>query len=123
MKAASDINFISHCGLYCGACPKYIEGQCKGCKGAQSKYLKHCKVYPCTIENDYHSCAECTIIDNVKNCKKFNRWNIRLGEFLTGTSRAKGIKMIKEQGKNAFIEFMILNQFVSVKKVKKVKLD
>lgn len=28
-----DIDLNSYCGFYCGACPKYVIGQCGGCKG------------------------------------------------------------------------------------------
>ena len=30
----ADENLISYCGFYCGACPKFLKEQCKGCKQA-----------------------------------------------------------------------------------------
>ena len=35
-----DENLISFCGFYCGACPKFLKEECKGCKGDNPAYLK-----------------------------------------------------------------------------------
>lgn len=104
-----DINLISYCGLYCGACPKYVKNQCFGCKGDNSQCAigyKACKVRPCCIENGYSSCAECEKYDSVKECQIYNPILVRFGQFITRTSRRKGIEMIKEKSVESFITYM-----------------
>ena len=57
--------YIAACGLYCGACRKYLNGKCPGCK--QNEKATWCKIRQCCIEKEIHSCADCTM--NVKDCK------------------------------------------------------
>lgn len=109
---------ISYCGFYCGACPKYTKGDCSGCKGESPKCAigyKACKVRPCCIENGYSSCVDCEMYASVKECKIYNPVMIRFGEFITQTSRQKGIEMIKEKGEAAFIDFMVGKNWVTIK--------
>lgn len=110
-----DSNLISHCGFYCGACPKHLKDGCTGCRGDNPVCLKTCKVRPCNIENGYSTCAECTKYDNVRDCKDYNPFMIRFGQFITRTSRRKGIEMIKAKGKDAFVEFMVDRKWVTMK--------
>jgi hypothetical protein len=113
-----DINLISYCGFYCGACPKYLKNECSGCKGDNSKCAigyKACKVRPCCIENGYNTCADCTNYTSVKDCKIYNPFMIRFGQFITRTNRRKGIEMIKEKGATEFVKFMSEKKWVTVK--------
>lgn len=117
-QITADENLISYCGFYCGACPKFLNDQCKGCKGNTPDCAlgyNACKVRPCCIENGYSSCADCKKHDSVKACKDFNPFLIRLGQFITRTNRRKGIEMIKEKGSAAFMTFMIGKRWVTVK--------
>lgn len=114
----SDINLISYCGFYCGACPKSIKNQCFGCKGDNSQCAigyKACKVRPCCIENGYSSCAECEKYNSVKECQIYNPILVRFGQFITRTSRRKGIEMIKENGEIEFVKFMSDKNWVTIK--------
>lgn len=114
----SEVNLISYCGFYCGACPKFTKGECKGCKGDNplcAVGYKKCLVRPCCIENGYSSCAECTKYSSVKDCKIYNPLMIRFGQFITRTNRRKGIEFIKAQGEISFIEFMKGKGWVTVK--------
>jgi hypothetical protein len=88
-------NLVSYCGFYCGACPKYTKGQCEGCKGDNQKCAlgyKACQVRPCCIENGFSSCAECDKYESVKDCKIYNPFMIRFGQFITRTNRRLGIE-------------------------------
>ena len=108
-----DENLISYCGLYCGACPRYLKGKCEGC---QSNNPSWCKIKPCNLENDFSSCAECTIVGSVADCKKFNPLLIRVGEFVSKTSRKNGIELIQKEGRQAFVDYMVENKLVSMKR-------
>ena len=113
-----DENLISYCGFYCGACPKFIKGECKGCKGDMPDCAlgyKPCKVRPCCIDHQYDSCADCQKYDSVRDCRDYNPLMIRIGQFITQTNRRKGIELIKEQGKTAFLKIMIDRNWVTVK--------
>ena len=114
----ADENLISYCGFYCGACPKYQKGQCKGCKGNTPDCAvgyNACKVRPCCLENSYSSCADCKKHNSVKDCKDYNPLMIRFGQFITRTNRRKGIEMIKEKGTAGFLNFMIDKNWVTMK--------
>ncbi len=113
-----DNSKISYCGFYCGACPKFIKGQCFSCKGDAPKCAvgyKACKVRPCCIEKGIESCADCEEYDSVKACKKYNPLMIRFGQFITQTNRRKGIEMIKEKGEQEFLKFMSERKWVTYK--------
>ena len=117
----NDTQLISYCGFYCGACPKYKKGECEGCKGDSLKCAvgyKSCKVRPCVIEKDLSTCADCELYSSVAECKKYNPLLIRIMEFLTRTSRGKGIEMIKKKGEVEFVRYMIEKEWVTIKKGK-----
>lgn len=114
----NNTNLVSYCGFYCGACPKYIKNQCEGCKGESVKCgigYKACKVRTCCIEKQISTCAECNEYDSVKNCTIYNPFMIKVGQFLTRTRRRKGIEMIKKNGENEFLNFMMENKQVTIK--------
>lgn len=114
----TNTNLVSYCGFYCGACPSFIKEKCKGCKGDHPKCAvgyKGCKVRACCIENEYSSCANCKKYDTVKECKIYNPFMIRIGQFITQTNRRKGIEMIKEKGEPEFAEYMIGKKWVTIK--------
>ncbi|VGO19951.1 DUF3795 domain-containing protein [Pontiella sulfatireligans] len=52
----------AYCGLYCGACPKFTNGECTGCKGPEETLAAHCKeceIRSCAAMKGVKSCAEC----------------------------------------------------------------
>ncbi len=115
----NNLKLISYCGFYCGACPTFKKGKCEGCKGDSPKCAigyKACKVRPCCLENEYNTCADCTHFESVKDCKTYNPFLIKLGQFLTKTNRRKGLEMIKEKGTESFLAFMTKNDRVTMKK-------
>jgi len=111
-------NLVSYCGFYCGACPTHIKVKCEGCKGDSPKCAvgyKVCKVRPCCIEKGINSCSHCDEFESVKDCKIYNPFMIRFGQFLTRTNRRKGIEMIKEEGDVEFVKFMTTKNWVTIK--------
>jgi hypothetical protein len=113
-----DENLISYCGLYCGACPTYTSGKCEGCRGISPKCAvgyKNCPVKQCCTENGFFTCADCTKCTSPKECKKYNPSFVRFGEWISGTSRRKGIEMIREKGRTEFLVFMTEMNWLTIK--------
>ena len=113
-----DINLISYCGLYCGACPKYTNKQCLGCKGDEPECAvgyKACKVRPCCISNNFSSCADCKKYKTLKSCKIYNPLLVRFGQFITRTNRRKGIELIQEKGEEGFLAYMSERNWITIK--------
>ena len=66
----ADTDLIAYCGLYCGACRKYLREKCPGCH--ENEKATWCKIRSCCDEHDYLSCADCQEFENILECKKFN---------------------------------------------------
>jgi len=113
-QISPDKNLIANCGLYCGACNKYIQKKCPGCK--DNVKASWCKVRSCCIENKYASCADCVTFTNAKDCKKFNNVFSKLFGLIYKSDRNACICMIKEKGYDSFAEFMASNNLQSIKK-------
>jgi len=99
-----DPNLVAYCGLYCGACNKYLQGKCPGCHTNQK--ASWCKIRSCCITNNYKSCAECKDYSNPNDCKKFNNFISKIFGFLFKSDRLACIKKIKGIGIEKFAEFM-----------------
>ena len=113
-----DENLISHCGLYCSACPSFASGKCDGCRGNSAKsaiVYKKCKVKPCCVENQFFTCADCTIYASTKNCKKYNPLLLKIASWVESSDRSKAIEMIKEKGITEFLAYMKDKNWVIIK--------
>ena len=108
----SDIQSIAACGLYCGACRKYLSGKCSGCK--QNEKATWCKIRSCCRMNCFNTCAECP--KDVKDCKTFSNWVSRLFAFLFRSDRPACIRYIREQGEQAFAEEMTKRKCQTIKR-------
>jgi len=118
MQIDKDENLISYCGFYCGACPTFTSGKCEGCRGDSPKCavgVKKCQVKQCCVENEFFTCADCTKCASTKECKKYNPLSITLGEWISSTSRRKGIEMIREKGRTDFLALMTDKNWVTIK--------
>ena len=69
-EIVADSKLIAYCGLYCGACKKFLKEKCPGCQ--KNVKASWCKLRTCCIEHSYSSCADCQLVENLKDCKKFN---------------------------------------------------
>ena len=113
-----DENLIAYCGLYCGACPSYASGKCDGCRGNSAKsavVYKACQVKPCCEENEFFTCADCTIYASVKECKKYNPLLLKIASRIECSDRSRAIEMIKTKGRAEFLEFMTERNWVCFK--------
>lgn len=96
---------IAACGLYCGACRKFLAGKCPGCKNNEK--ASWCKIRTCCKEKGFKTCAECSM--EVKECKTFSNLIGKLFALLFNSDRAACIRYIKEHGAQAFAEEMARN--------------
>ena len=110
----ADKELIAYCGLYCGACKKYLAGSCPGCH--ENQKAGWCKIRSCNIEHGYASCADCKEFINPRDCKKFNNFISKIFALIFKSDRAACIAMIRESGYEGFAGYMAENNLQSVKK-------
>ena len=96
----SDTQNIAACGLYCGACRKFLAEKCPGCK--QNEKATWCKIRSCCQENKFNTCAECS--------------HSKVFAFLFNSDRPACIRYIKEQGEQAFAEEMTKHKCQTIKR-------
>jgi len=95
-EIVSDSTQVAYCGLYCGACGKYLKRKCKGCH--ENVKAGWCRIRSCCIDNQYTSCAECKEFTDPNDCKKFNNLISKIIGFVLRSDRAACIAQIKEFG-------------------------
>ena len=100
----TDKDLVAYCGLYCGACRKYLQDKCPGCH--KNEKASWCQVRSCGIENNYSSCADCAEYSNPNDCKKFNNFISKLFGLIFKSDRAACIQKIKNSGIEEFAKFM-----------------
>jgi hypothetical protein len=113
-QITADTKQIAFCGLYCGACGKYLNGKCPGC--AENTKATWCKIRSCCIENSYKSCADCKQYSNVNDCKVYNNFIAKVFGFVFRSNRAACISLIKEKGYDGFAGYMAGNKMMSIKR-------
>lgn len=99
-----DTQLVAYCGLFCGACGKYLRGKCPGCH--DNTKASWCAVRSCNIERKLSSCAECSEFPDVKQCRKFNNAISKVFGFLFRSDRAACIAQIKSLGLLGHAEIM-----------------
>lgn len=109
----NDPQLIAYCGLYCGACRKYISGKCPRCKLLAAPHW--CKIRTCCIEKKVASCAECSL-ETPNACKKFNNPISKVFAFIFGSNREKCILTIREKGAVLYAAHMAETRQQSLKK-------
>jgi len=113
-QITTDKTLIAYCGIYCGACPKFLKEKCPGCQ--KNEKATWCKVRTCCIENNYTSCADCKDFENVADCKKFNNFFSKLIGFILRSDRKACIELIKEKGYDDFAKYMAENKLITIRK-------
>lgn len=112
----ADPLLIAYCGLYCGACRKYLNGKCPGCKHIQGKHW--CQIRACNIGQKFGSCADCAL-ETPRACRKFNNPIAKVFALIFGSDREKCILTIREKGENWYAETMARTGQQSLKTGKK----
>lgn len=110
----ADQNLVAYCGLYCGACRKYLSGKCPGCH--ENNKAGWCTVRACNTLNNYNSCTDCREFPNPMDCKKFNNFFSKVFALLLKSDRAACIAKIKAEGYENFTAFMAENQLQTLKR-------
>ena len=95
-EIVADPALVANCGLYCGACKRYLREKCPGCK--ENEKASWCSVRSCCKEHRYASCAECREFADPMDCGKFNNFMSKIFGFLFRSDRAVCIGQIRELG-------------------------
>ncbi|MCE5250137.1 DUF3795 domain-containing protein [bacterium] len=111
---SADKDLIAYCGLYCGACKKYLRESCPGCH--ENEKATWCKTRLCCIEHSYASCADCTVVDNYVECKKLNNFISKLFGLIFRSDRLACIALIKEKGYEDYAREMAEKKMMSLKR-------
>jgi hypothetical protein len=110
----ADANLTAYCGLYCGACGAYRRERCPGCH--ENKRAGWCKLRACCIEHGYSTCADCQIVADPRDCKKFNNFIARLFGLIFRSDRRACILQIREIGLQEHAERMAASELHSIRR-------
>jgi hypothetical protein len=115
MKTSTMVNpeLVARCGLYCGNCSKFKSGKCAGCDANEK--ASWCKARTCCLENGYETCADCAT-SNPRECKKFSNLVSKLFEVIFRSDRPASVEYIKQHGREAFVNMMIEQNRMVIKK-------
>jgi hypothetical protein len=113
-EIVSKPELVAYCGLYCGACRRYLREKCPGCH--DNAGATWCKVRLCCLENGYASCADCREFENPRECRKFNNLIAKMFGLLFRSNRAACIAQIREVGIQGYADKMTELKRMSVKR-------
>lgn len=111
-KIEANKELIAACGLYCGACRKYLSDKCSG--GLDNEKATWCKIRSCVKDKGFHSCAECSRI--VTECKIYSNLIGKIFAFLFKSDRPACISYIREHGEQAYAEEMTKRKCQTMKR-------
>lgn len=100
----ADPSLVAYCGLYCGACKRYLNGKCPGCH--ENQKATWCKLRSCCMENGYASCADCKEFEDPMACRKFNNFMSKIFGFIFRSDRNACIRQIREVGVQGHADLM-----------------
>jgi len=109
-----DTNLVARCGLFCGACKRYLKGGCPGC--TDNEKASWCKVRTCCLEHEYASCADCKEYDDPQDCRKYYTFISRMFGLVLRSDRRACINQIKEHGTEAYAQTMAANKAVTLRR-------
>lgn len=113
-EIVADPNLVAFCGLYCGACPRYLRGGCPGCH--ENAKATWCKVRSCCIDNKLSSCADCADHRDPNTCRFFNNPIARVIGFLFRSDRRACVLQIQRIGISGFAEEMAKSGRMSIRR-------
>lgn len=95
---------VAYCGLYCGACKRYLNDKCPGCR--ENTKATWCKLRTCCIDNHFGSCADCAEFADPNDCAKFNNFISKIFAFIFRSNRKACIEQIRVKGLDGHAEIM-----------------
>ncbi|MBF0120241.1 MAG: DUF3795 domain-containing protein [Desulfobacterales bacterium] len=110
----ADKSLASYCGLYCGACRRYLNDSCPGCP--KNDKASWCKVRMCCIEKKYLTCSDCKEINNLSECTKLNNLISKIFSLIFQSDRIACLNFIKEKGIDEFVSYMTQNKIMTIKR-------
>ena len=113
-QVVADKEMIAYCGLYCGACKKFLSGSCPGCH--ENRKTSWCKIRSCNLERGYASCADCKEFPDPMKCRKFNNFVSKIFALIFKSDRAACIARIRESGYEGFAQFMASQNLQSIRR-------
>ena len=112
MEIKVNASNIAACGLYCGACRKFLKGVCPGCH--KNEKAGWCKIRQCCQSKNFATCAECEM--DVKACKTHSNFIGKVFAILFNSDRAACIHYIKKNGAEAFAQEMTQRKMQTMKR-------
>jgi hypothetical protein len=113
-EVVADSNLVALCGLYCGACGKYLKNKCPGCHANEG--ASWCKVRSCCGTNGYASCADCSEFSHPNDCSKFNNMFSKIFGLVFRSDRAACVEEIRSRGIQGYADYMSENRLQSIKR-------
>lgn len=95
-QIVADPELVAYCGLYCGACPRYLKDRCPGCH--ENHKATWCKIRSCCIEHGYASCADCEEFTDPHDCRKFHNLLSRAFGLVFRSDRRACVYQIRARG-------------------------
>lgn len=105
---------VAYCGLYCGACKRYLKGKCPGCH--DNVKASWCGIRKCCIELGYMSCADCADFADPSDCKEFNNFISKIFGLIFRSDRSACISQIKDLGLKGHADNMAANKRHTIRK-------
>ncbi|HEY9159563.1 MAG TPA: DUF3795 domain-containing protein [Desulfomonilia bacterium] len=103
---------VAFCGLYCGACKRFLKGKCPGCH--DNVKATWCGIRKCCIEHEYSSCADCADFVDPQDCRKFNNFISKIFGLIFRSDRRACIIQIKNLGLKGHADDMARNNRQSI---------
>jgi len=103
-EITADANAIAFCGLYCGACGKYLKDKCPGCQGNDK--ASWCKVRTCCMEKEIRSCADCDEFEDLSQCAKLDNFMARMFGFFFRSDRMASLALLRQKGYDDYAAHM-----------------
>jgi len=108
----TDPKLIARCGLYCGACRRFLKGSCPGCH--ENAKAGWCKVRSCCQEHGYASCASCETHQDPLACRKFDNVIAKLFGLIFKSNRAACVAKLRALGPDGYAAFMATRRLQSL---------
>jgi hypothetical protein len=110
----ADPALVAACGLYCGACKKYLGGKCPGC--AKNEKATWCKVRSCCAEKDLANCGACAEHPDPRTCRTHDNFIARVIGLVLRSDRAACVDRIHAIGTEAFAAEMAARRAMTIRR-------